>query len=161
MDFSWMNEMTQQLPAGAFLMVDGNPMTIGWAQYGVLWSRPCLTVYVRESRNTHRLLENATTFTVSVPELGAMRKELAYCGTKSSRDVDKVAELGLGLSPARFAAQDGLKGCKTHIECRILHRSVLKEALIEDPAIRDRYYRDGDEHTMFIGEILGVTSEEA
>ena len=156
----WMKETNEQLKRGAFLMVKGNPMTIGWGQFGIIWGKQTFSVYVRKSRYTHELLENASTFTVSVPKSGAMKKERAFCGTKSGRDVNKIAELNASLFPARFGAQDGFSGCRYHIECKILFRMDLDEHLLEDGALLSRYYADGDPHTMLIGEILGVTEEE-
>lgn len=161
MEYTWMNELTQQLPKGAFLMVDGNPMTIGWAQYGILWSKPCLTVFVRESRHTFSLLQKSDTFTVSMPALSSMQQELGFCGSHSGRDVNKAEQLQLSLRPSHFGGQEGLSGCKLHIECKTLYRAVLHENEIDDETIRSRYYKDGDEHTMFIGEILGVWEEDA
>ena len=155
----WMSNVTEQLKKGAFLMVEGNPMTIGWAQYGIIWGKPALTVYVRHSRYTHQLLESAETFTVSVPAKGTLSEALAFCGTRSGRDVDKMAHLQASFFPARFGAQDGFKGCRYHIECRILHRTDLDEKLLEEASLRSRYYAEGDTHTMYIGEILGVTEE--
>lgn len=155
----WMNETSVQLKRGAFLMTDGNPMTIGWAQFGVLWGRNTFSVYVRQSRYTHTLLQNASSFTVSVPAAGTMSEALAFCGTHSGRDVDKMAHLGAKHFPARFGGQDGFAGCKYHIECRILFRTVLDEHRLEDSSLHSRYYSDGDPHTMFVGEILGVTEE--
>ena len=124
----WMKETNDQLRRGAFLMVDGNPMTIGWGQFGIIWNKQTFSVYVRHSRYTYTLLKNASTFTISVPEAGAMKEELAFCGS-------------------------------LHIECRILFRTDLDEHLLEDPALVSRYYAEGDTHTMFIGEILGVYKE--
>ncbi len=156
----WQDETVKQLPKGAFLMVGNNPMTIGWAQFGILWGKLCATVYVRHSRYTHELLENADTFTISVPEFGTMQKELAFCGTKSGRDVNKLEAVGLSATAPSYGAQSGVKGCKYHIECRILHRSELDESRIESPELTRRYYANGDPHTMYIGEILGVTETE-
>ena len=156
---NWMKDTAEQLPAGAFLMVNGNPMTIGWGQFGVLWGRQTFTVYVRKSRYTHNLLDQANTFTVSVPEKGTMRDALAFCGTKSGRDVNKMQALQAELFTNRFGAQNGFKGCRYHIECRILSRSDLDEQNIEDEKLLKRYYPNGDSHTMYVGEILGVTEE--
>lgn len=153
----WMDETARQLPKGAFLMVDQNPMTIGWGQFGVLWGKPTFSVYVRESRYTHQLLEHANTFTVSVPAYGTMSKELALCGTKSGREIDKMQALNASLFPNRFGAQDGFAGCRFQIECRILLRVDLDEHRIEDSALKNRYYANGDPHTMYVGEILGVS----
>lgn len=154
---NWHEDAVRQLPKGVFLMVKGNPMTIGWAQFGVLWGKLCATVYVRHSRYTHTLLEDCESFTISVPSAGTMQKELGYCGTHSGRDGSKCEALHLALVPAAFGAQDGLDGCRYHIECRILHRSELDEKAIADPALQSRYYPAGDPHTMYIGEIVGVT----
>ncbi len=153
----WMKDTAEQLKRGAFLMVKGNPMTIGWGQFGVLWGRPTFTVYVRRSRYTHELLEQTNTFTVSVPASDTMKKELSFCGTKSGRDLNKMDALQASLFPSRFNAEDGFDGCRYHIECRILFRAELPEHLLEDDTLLSRYYADGDPHTMVIGEILGVT----
>ena len=96
-------EAIEQLPRGAFLTAGGetwNPMTIGWAQFGVVWARPVVTVMVRKSRYTHGLMEQSDVFTVSIPRAKEMVKELAFCGVRSGRDVNKEKEAGLTrLSP--------------------------------------------------------------
>lgn len=153
----WITDTVEQLKRGVFLMVDGNPMTIGWAQFGILWGKPTCTVYVRKSRYTYHLLEAAKTFTVSVPFQGELSQELAFCGTKSGRDVEKMNILNVSPVPAQFGAQDGFPGCRYQIECQILFRADLDENLIENDLPRSRYYQNGDPHRMFVGEILGVS----
>ncbi len=155
----WMHETAQQLKKGVFLMVNGNPMTIGWAQFGVLWGKDTLSVYVRHSRHTHRLLEHADTFTVSVPKAGTLSDAIALCGTRSGRDLDKMSALNASLFPARYGGQDGFCGCRYHIECRILFRTDLHDYLLENETLLSRYYSAGDTHTMYVGEILGITEE--
>lgn len=155
----WMKETNEQLRHGAFLMVEGNPMTIGWGQFGIIWNKQTFSVYVRHSRYTHELLDHASSFTVSVPKPGTMKDALVFCGTKSGRDIDKMAALNASIFPARFGGQGGFSGCRYHIECRILLRTDLDEHLLEDDALVSRYYQDGDTHTMLIGEILGVSEE--
>ena len=88
--------------AGAFLVVEDkkgrvNVMTIGWAQAGFIWNQPVMTVMVRPSRHSHLMLENADHFSVCVPRRGEMKKELAFCGTKSGRDYDKIRACALKL----------------------------------------------------------------
>ena len=90
------NVLTMALDVGgAFLVVsskDGkvNPMTIGWASVGRLWSRPTLSVLVRKSRFTYCLIDKAQSFTVCAPATGTLKSELTICGTKSGRETDKV-----------------------------------------------------------------------
>jgi hypothetical protein len=69
----------KHIQEGAFLTVAAkhqmNVMTIGWALVGILWRKPVLMVAVRNSRHTFGLIEEADSFTVSVPTKG-MKKEL-------------------------------------------------------------------------------------
>ena len=71
-----------------------NPMTVSWGGLGVIWSKPVATIYIRPQRYTHDLLEKEDTFTVSFYG-EEQRDALMLCGTKSGRDVDKFAQLGL------------------------------------------------------------------
>lgn len=156
-----MGEACAQLPKGAFLMVEGNPMTIGWAQFGVVWSKPVCTVFVRHSRHTHALLEKSGRFTVSVPAPGTMEEALAYCGSHSGRDGDKRAACGLSLLAPRAGGAAPLAGCAMHFECRVLCRAACDPALLE-VGLRAHYYggnqatADGDPHTLYFGEILAA-----
>jgi flavin reductase (DIM6/NTAB) family NADH-FMN oxidoreductase RutF len=141
---------------GAFLVAEGRPraniMTVGWAQAGVIWGRPVLTVLVRPSRHTHRLLEAAGRFTLCVPRPGEMEKELAFCGTKSGRDYDKARACGLTL----ISADPGwslVGGCEIVYQCETLATAELKADRIV-PEILRRYYPEGDFHTLYFGGIL-------
>lgn len=154
---NWMELTAERLQEGGiFLMVQDNPMTIGWAQLGVIWGRPTATVYVRHSRYTHDLLEKSAHFTISVPTEGDMVEALAFCGTRSGRKVNKLEEQNLSVLPSHFGGQGGLAGCRFHIECRILHRVEIPMEDIEEPAILSHYYPRDDQHTQYIAEILGV-----
>ena len=157
---NWMDAVSEQLKKGAFLMVNGNPMTIGWAQFGILWGKQTLSVYVRHSRYTYQLLKDASAFTVSVPRPGTMSEELAFCGTRSGRDIDKMDALHSVLTPPHFGGQCGFSGCQYHIECSVLFRTDLDESLLEVPDLQSRYYQTKDSHRMFIGEILGIWEEQ-
>ncbi len=80
----------RQIMEGAFLTVkvgtELNTMTIGWATIGFAWRKPILMVMVRNSRHTFSIIEKAADYTVSAPN-GNMKKAIAFCGTKSGRDV--------------------------------------------------------------------------
>jgi len=81
-----------KIKKGAFLTVKANnalnTMTIGWATFGVVWSKPIMMVAVRSSRHTFKIIESAKDFTVTVP-MEDMHKEIAFCGSKSGRNLDK------------------------------------------------------------------------
>ncbi len=154
----------EQLPRGAFLTAGGsvwNPMTIGWAQFGVVWARPVVTVMVRKSRYTHMLMEQAQVFTVSFPRAKEMGKEIAFCGVRSGRDVDKEKEAGLARLAPRAGGAEAVAGCGIVFECRIVQKQLLDlDAL--DPDFRPKYYGDnqalpdGDPHVLYVGEVLAA-----
>ena len=160
-------EAVQQIGNGAFLTAGGeivNPMTIGWAQFGVIWGRPMVTVLVRKSRYTYDLLAKTDVFSISVPAVGDMKAALGYCGSHSGRDGDKLAATGLIRLPARFGGADGVAACQSHFECRIAYKQDMElDAL--DAQLRGRYYGsnqalpNGDPHTVFVGELLGAYAE--
>lgn len=162
--FELVPQAAEQLPRGVFLTARGdvwNPMTIGWAQFGVVWGKPMVTVLVRKSRFTYGLMEKTDAFTVSVPRAGDLKAELAFCGSKSGRDVDKEKTSGLTRLPARAGGADGVAECGVFFECRVMQKifSSLDEL---DPAIRAKFYgsnqalADGDPHEVYFGEVLAA-----
>ncbi len=164
---SLLPDAVAQIGKGAFLTVGGescNPMTIGWAQFGVIWGKPMVTVLVRKSRYTFELLENTDVFSISVPALNDMQSALSYCGSHSGRDGDKLAATGLVRLPARFGGADGVAACKAHFECRIVYRQDMDLAALDETS-RARYYGsnqalpNGDPHRILIGELLGAYAE--
>ena len=122
-------QVLQQLPKGAFLTVShggrDNTMTIGWGSLGVIWGKPIFSVLVRPSRFTFGLLESSGEFTVSVP-LTDMAKALGICGSKSGRDTDKFAEIGLTALPAEEVSAPLIGECFANLECRVVDRDFVE-----------------------------------
>jgi len=139
--------------SGGFLTVrDGdriNTMTVAWGFIGYLWNKPCFVTLVRPQRHTQRLLENADSFTVSVP-FGTMREELRICGTKSGADIDKGASVS--FIPAKNVASPVVDGCDAYYECRINYVDRFDGAMIPE-SVRNAFYAD-DYHYVYIGEIV-------
>ncbi len=143
---------------GAFLNVktpEGatNPMTIGWGQVGVVWGRPVFSVFVRTNRYTYECLQTAETFTVSVPRLGELADALAFCGSRSGRDLDKVEASGLHLIPSRAVDTPVIEACGLHYECSIVARLQLTVPDIASKEIHERYETE-NLHQIILGEIL-------
>ncbi len=146
---------------GAFLVVtapDGraNAMTIGWGQVGIVWSRPVFAVYVRKSRYTHPCITAASDFTVNVPQPGALTKALALCGSRSGRDLDKIAAAGLKTLPSRMTTAPILDGCALYYECRILARTQQALPDFEADDVLSSFYPTDDPHLVVFGEILAA-----
>ena len=152
---------------GVFLTVAGedgqapNTMTIGWGSVGCIWSRPVFTVLVRPQRHTFDMIHKAKEFTVSVPTKNPLKKELAFAGTQSGRDVNKFEGHGLTAIPAQEVSAPIIGECGIHFECKtLLTQDMTPDRM--DPSIIDYTYKAGDFHTLFFGEIVRcyTTDEE-
>ena len=150
------DDSIHKIKKGAFLTVKSgnvlNTMTIGWATFGVIWSKPILMVAVRSSRYTFKIIESSKDFTVTVPA-GDMRKEIAYCGSKSGRDVDKFKMCNMETTDSQKITSPIIKTQGRHYECKIIYKSAM------DPAHFDKnydstVYPQKDYHTLYFGEIL-------
>ena len=134
-----------------------NPMTIGWGSIGVEWGKPIFTAYVRPSRYTHEMIEATGEFTVNVP-MGNVKSILGFCGTKSGREVDKVAELGLTLEEPMNLSVPGIRELPLTLECKVIYKQdQVLSALRED--LCDRYYDKNDSndfHTAYYAEIVSA-----
>ena len=110
-------------------------------------------VAVRYSRYTYHLLEKAKDFTVSIPIKKDLKKELAYCGTYSGKDVDKFKECNLNIIDGRKVASPIIANCELHYECNIVYKQAMEPGTLNEN-IKDRYYKDKDYHVLYFGEIL-------
>lgn len=151
-------DFLEQLSKGAFLTVQyggqNNVMTIGWAQTGVIWRKPVMTVLVRKSRYTKTLLDGSKEFTVSVPFCD-MQKELAYCGTVSGKETDKFAAQNLQLLESEKINTPCIKVPGLHYECMVLYQTEIKLEEL-DAIVNDTWYQDGDTHTFYFAEIVNT-----
>jgi flavin reductase (DIM6/NTAB) family NADH-FMN oxidoreductase RutF len=130
-----------------------NTMTISWGSVGVYWGRPVVTAPVRLSRYTHELIEKTGVFTVSIPRKGEMSKQLAYAGSKSGRDGDKFAAMGLTARPGRQVPAPVVGEAWMHIECRVLCKYTAKGPDYVEAVDRE-IYPDGNYHTYYLGEVV-------
>ena len=147
-----------------------NTMTIGWGMLGIEWGKPIFIAFVRESRFTKQMLEENGEFTVNIPYGEMDTKILGFCGTKSGRDMDKIAELNLTLEEPLSISVPGIRELPLTLECRVLYKQqqVLNAIPKEIP---DRYYPqevDGshpgsnrDYHIAYYAEILNAYIIEA
>ena len=129
-----------------------NTMTASWAGLGVLWGADVATCYIRPQRYTYEFIEKSDYFTLSF--LGeAYRKQLALCGAKSGREVDKVKECGFtvyaGAGNAPYFQEAELV-----LVCRKLYYQDIDPAHFLDQGIDGKWYPQKDYHRMYIGEIV-------
>lgn len=139
---------------GAFLLVEKNPMTIGWGMLGTMWYQDVMTIMVRPSRYTYELLEKNKRFSVSVPISVDFKEELAFCGTKSGRDVDKLKECKLELIDGKNKDIKVIKNCKLYYECEIVHECMMDKATIKDESVLKYYPGKENFHKLYHARVL-------
>ena len=137
-----------------------NTMTIGWGHIGIEWGRPIFVAYVRETRHTRQMLDDNGEFTVNVPVGSLDPKILGYCGSKSVRDVNKIADLDLTLEDPISISVPGIKELPLTLECKVIYKQKQDLSAIPEP-ILSRYYpadESGfrDYHYAYYGEILNA-----
>ena len=141
---------------GALLTVGNeektNPMTIGWGQIGISQGKPVFAVMVRPSRYSFSLLSENPVFTVSIPKDDSLKEAIAFCGSKSGRDFDKIKECKLTTVDSEFINVPGISGCEIY-ECRVLYKTEMH---IDETSqeCNEKWYKNGDYHTIYTAEIL-------
>lgn len=127
-----------------------NMMTASWGGVGILWNKPVATIYVRPQRYTKEFIDNEKYFSLCVlPE--EYRQILNYCGTKSGRDEDKIAETKLTIDESEKAPI--FKESRLVLICKKLYAQDLTEQSFIDKSLVEKNYKAKDFHTMYIAEI--------
>ena len=129
-----------------------NLMTASWGGLGILWNKPVATVYIRPQRYSYSLVEGLDR--ISLCFTGSqLRDALAFCGSKSGRDFDKPAHLGLDI---------GFDGDVPFVEqseivmiCKKAYADDLKKSNFVDTAHLKNYPHD-DFHRFYVLEIEKV-----
>jgi flavin reductase (DIM6/NTAB) family NADH-FMN oxidoreductase RutF len=146
------------LTSGDFVEGRFNAMTVGWGSIGYIWRRPFVQVVVRPVRYTYEFMERYETFTVC-----AFPKEyhaaLQLLGTKSGRDMDKIAASGLTPVASETVAAPAYVEAELIIECRKMYWDDFNPEQFLDPEIDANYPRK-DYHRFYFGEILSLRGVE-
>lgn len=130
-----------------------NAMTVSWGGVGVLWGKNVAYIFIRDSRYTKEFLDSGDFFSVSFLN-EEYRAALNYCGAHSGRDGDKFAEAG--LTPAFRHSIPYPDEANLVMLCRKMAAVPITEDTFIDNEIMERWYKDHDMHTMYVGEIIDV-----
>ena len=162
--FKNMSRLTEMIiPQGPAILSSGtkekyNSMAIGWAQFGVVWRKPVVSVYVKPERYTFEFMEKNNIFTVSFFDK-EYSKVFSIYGGKSGRDVNKENESGLHI---KFLDNGGItfEEANEVYVCRIIYKhKILVEEV--DKSIIELYesniagFKSTDPHGEYVGEIIG------
>lgn len=111
-----------------------NPITLGWAMQ-TSHEPPMWAISVGRTRYSLQVIRQAGAFVLVLPSERQENETLLF-GTRSGRDVDKLAETGTRTRPA--ARIDGvlLEDAVANFECRVVGEM------------------ESGDHVIFVGEVL-------
>lgn len=113
-----------------------NIITIAWC--GVVCSSPpLLSISIRPSRHSHRLIKEAKDFVINMPTAKLIKKT-DLCGITSGGDTDKFKLCGFTKIPSKKITSVMIKECPVNIECKL--KKIINLGA----------------HDMFIGEVVLV-----
>ena len=132
-----------------------NTMTASWGHLGCLWGQndPTAVIYLRPSRYTKEFVDEEGYFSLCVMDK-SFKKQMAYLGSVSGRDEDKIGKAG--LTPVYADNTVYFEEAKLVLICKKLYQSELQESgfLYQDTI--DTNYPQRDFHTMYVGKIEKV-----
>ena len=130
-----------------------NTMTVSWGGVGVLWGKNVAFIFVRDSRYTKEFIDANEFFSITFLS-GQYRHALYCCGSHSGRDEAKFAAAGLTLATRHNIPYvdegNSVLLCEKMSATRITEDSFLL------PEIKEKWYKDGDMHTMYVAEIIDI-----
>lgn len=117
-----------------------NIITLAWV--GIVSSGPpMMSISIRSSRHSHKLIEESAAFVINIPPEKLVR-ETDYCGVVSGRKEDKFEGAGLTPVPAEKVNAPLILECPVNIECEV--RQTLRLGA----------------HDMYLGEVVAVHADE-
>ena len=129
-----------------------NVMCTHWGAIGRMWNRDVFILPVRRRKLSNELIQKNMSFVLNVP-LTDMSTQLNRCDSLPGDGIDKIAVLGLTLSPSKLVKAPGIAECGMHFECKVIYTMEMGAGKLDSVIARDMYI--GREfHTIFIGEIV-------
>ncbi len=142
------------LTSGDYKSSHFNTMTVAWGYFGVLWNKPCATVFVRPTRFTYEFINRYDTFTLCSFNK-SYKDDLSLLGALSGRDVDKIAQTRLSIIPSQKIPAPAFKEAELILECKKIYLDDLKPENFLDESIKKEYPKK-DYHRMYFGEIVEI-----
>ena len=130
-----------------------NAMTASWGSLGVMWGKPSAFIVIRPQRYTKEFVDGEKEFSLCVMD-SSYREALNLCGTKSGRDMDKIAACGFTLDYEGDTPY--FKEARLVILCEKLYAQELAPQYFTAEGYDERYYPDKDYHTMYVGRIKKI-----
>ena len=142
---------------GAGSMDKFNMMTVSWGAVGVIWGKPSVTAYIRQTRYTKEFVDSSDTFTLTFLKDGN-RDALNVLGSKSGRDMDKMKDSG--LTPIEVDGEVMFEEAELVLVCRKRFVQDMPKETFDNQETLVKWNADKNYHTMYIGEVVAAYAAE-
>ncbi len=130
-----------------------NAMTASWGGVGVLWGKNTAFIFVRESRFTKELIDQSDHFSLTFFD-SSYKSAMKYFGMVSGRTEDKIKAAKMNVNyfeEIPFIDEGNFVIC-----CKKMSATPILPEHFLDSEIQEKWYADGDLHTMYVGEIVQI-----
>ena len=131
-----------------------NTMTASWGGVGVLWGKNVVYIFVRESRYTKEFIDNGDAFSLTFFDKNFSKSGLKYLGAVSGRDEDKIKNANMSLD--YYDDVPYIDEGNVVFICKKLSETKIEKEQFIDSDIDEKWYKDGNYHTMYVGEITQI-----
>ena len=131
-----------------------NTMTASWGHMGIMWNVPTAIIFIRPQRYTYEFTNKYPDYTLTFFP-AKFKPALQFCGSRSGRDFDKVAETH--LTPIETERGNVIfEEARLVLECRKIYEDDLKKKNFVLPEVAKKHYPKNDFHKFYMGEIMNV-----
>lgn len=131
-----------------------NAMTAAWGGFGVFWQKNIAFIGVRSQRYTREFIDKHGAFSLTFfPP--SYKKTLAYLGSVSGRNEDKIDKSGLTLT----YHSDGtpyFEEAHTTVICKPLYVQRQNAEAFLDRTLIGEWIAEGDFHYVYYAEIMAI-----
>lgn len=133
-----------------------NAMTASWGGIAHIWDRNVVMTFVRDSRYTKEILDQTEFFSACFfdPNEKSTKSTLKFLASVSGRQEDKLAEWKLDIN--HQMGVPFIDQANFAILCKKIAAVPITEDSMLLPEIPEQFYKEGNYHTMYIGEILDI-----
>ncbi len=131
-----------------------NSTTVSYGGVGQLWGKRVVFFLVRGDRLIREYMDASGEFSLSFVNTSEFRGALKYMELVSGRDEDKITNARLTVN-----YNDGIPfidEADNVITAKVLFAQECKEESFVEKEIIDEFYKKGEYHYMYIGEIQKI-----
>ena len=131
-----------------------NTTAASYGGVGHLWGKRVIYVYLRSTRFTKNLIDASNEFSLSFLDNKEYRGAMKYLEMVSGKDEDKIK--GARLNINYFDGVPYIDESSNVLVCKVLYKQEIDKDCFVDKSIADEYYKDGNYHIMYVGELVKV-----